>query len=716
VTAEIYLIVAALVTTFGLAGWLAGLAAVPQPLDGSTRLLLSLSLGVPATALLGLPGLLAGRLDLQSVGFTGGALAVLALWRSRWAALAFLQRAPGQLRLPKPWSVVGVLAAAAVLWFAVLEPQAASLSDPNLWPSGLALYYWHLVELTVSRGELPATVLEWGATRPFPVEYLTTTLHGAVTSILAGDVSLRLLAIYRVSVVVLLLVAAYALARRWLPAWWAFMATVLAGSSLYLSAKLLAYRPETFALVLVLWSAWLLDQAVERRSPRWALLAGLVLATSFLGHGTAWLVAPALWGGVIVGRWFAGRKRGLRLEAESRPRRRTSVLASAQLPIVAGCAFVLGIAAMSAATGTADRLIPLLSGDEAKRPVQAGQDPTWDFYYLVTYQESGLRPSPPPACGQLLGVRTVRTPWSRSDLSSPLTLGVMAMLVIGPILATRRRQRALLLGAACFVAGLYFTTEALCVVFPTYVPGRAGPQRVLPYYVLGGALLLALGGWLASSLLGDLVGRRGSGGRSAGSGAAVRSLVAGRGAVVLLSAVMLIVLTPIGSSDARPESSGRLSEVSGEAYVWMRDNLPADAVVLPNAFTAGGLGAVTQRNGWLDGRAPYMESPDWLAEATRSLRFAQRYFREPAENRAGFPGRVDYLVVAASGVDLGGRPFVTDYDSLLAEPNLQVVRSFRDAQVVVFRVASPGDDAARQKSPSAREEKTAAWATPSPEG
>jgi len=675
--------VAALTVTFGLTGWLLGLVLVPSGLPGAKRLWLSLALSVPATTLLALPGLLTEQLVPVSLALSAGVLMVVAGWRAlrHPAHVSFT----AVRRAVSPVHVIGVCAAIAVAWLVVLGPQVKP--NPNPWPNGLSLYYWQLVQETVRGGYFPATLGEWGSPRPFPFEYLVTTVHGTVTALVADETGLALQERYRLAVLVLTLLASFALVRRWLPAWWAFMAATLGVSGVYLLPKLASYRPETFGLTLVLWSGWLLDEACERRSWRWAALAGIVAACAFLAHGSVWLICAPLWLAILAGRFTRrpARRRGSGGLAWLTPAARSVPV---RLLAAGGVAFLVTIAAVSGGTGTASRLASVFTGHGGEAAPMAREDPTWALYYAATYDAVGLPSGPPDMCGKALRLRTVRVPWERLDtFSAPAQAGmglvIMSLLVLGP--RARWPGRRLVLAAAVFVGVTYAVTGSLCLAYTNYVPSRAGPTRILPYYALALALLLALFGWLASDGSARAVSRWRSSARSR-LGRIARPGVVGAAVTAAVSAGLLVWLTPIGGTERDQEVPGRLSPVGGEAYSWMEARLPPDAIVMTNAFTAGSLGAVSRRTGWLDGRVPYLESPQWRDQATRSLEEARVYFSDPPGHRDDLPPPVDYLLVAGTGVNLGGGEFLTDYEALAREPNLRPVRSFDDAQIVIYKV------------------------------
>ncbi len=270
---------AALIVTFCLTGWLLGLVVIPRALGVTPRALLSLALSVPATVLLATPGLILHRLTPLSFSACLAALAALAGWTSHRRAGDDSRRG-GRLGVRKCIAALDLeglvlsALAAAVGWLAVMGPQIATRRPDGLPRQSTVWYYWWLVEETIRDGGIPSTISEWGQPRPFPVEYAVTTVHTAATTMLAGGPGVDILERYRLFEVGIAMIALYALWRRWAPAWWAWMASVLSMATIRLTIKFLAYVPEAFGLILVLWSGWLLDEAFERGSKRWAALAG----------------------------------------------------------------------------------------------------------------------------------------------------------------------------------------------------------------------------------------------------------------------------------------------------------------------------------------------------------------------------------------------------------------------------------------------------------
>jgi hypothetical protein len=655
----------AFLITFGLAGWLLGLAAIPERRSGFERLFLSLALAVPATVLVAAPGLIARRQGTWSLLACLAVLAAVAAWRTGhpFARLVDAARAA-----PARWRETGwparllVALALVATWFAVLEPQgAADLSDAE--PNGTIVYYhWGVVQRIAEDGEVPATLPEWGEPRPFPFEYLASAMHGAATSTLAGSADFAMSERYRLALVVFALFALLALWRRWLPLWWAWLAAVLTLNVSRVDTRLLVYKPEAVAFVLVLWSAWLFDVALERRSGRWGALAGIVLATAFLAHPIGSLLAVPLWLGILV--------------ARVRPR------LSLRTAAIAFLVFVV-------AFGTTRTLVGSTEQDLSQERT-GDRDPTREIYALAYISErprsaDALRL---PDCADFFGVQTTTRPflaanasWLSFDLSRPgpvvLLAGVLlagagaALLAGGP--ASQRARRGVVTWAV-FALGVYLLAVLICAVYETWVPERVGPLRVLPYWSIALAGALAGGAAFVTSRFGG------------SSAQGPRRIAIGLG----LSALLLVAFTGTvsGRDSARPafegagSVAGGLSDSARATYEWIDANLPADSVVLANGYTEGALGMLSGRTGWLDGRTPFVQPDPWRSDAMTALIDARAYFKT-ADGDLLAP-EVDHVVVAESSVNLGGSHFPTDGTALAEARHLALLQSFRD--VLIYRV------------------------------
>lgn len=707
---------AALAITFGIAGWLLGIIAIPEKLGLRVRLPLSLALSAPATVLIAAPAAGLGVLRVRTLMLGFGVLALLAAWRGRSA----LRRASAwrpfglrdRMRRPSPARLrseaaraVAVVAGLMVGWLAVVGPQLAGARSGNLPTTTTVWYYWNLAKRVMEERSLPATIMEWGSAREFPHEYLTAILHAAATTLLSGGANLAVLELYRVALLLVAMAALYALWRRWLPAWWAWMAAVLAMATVRFGLKFSAYRPETFGLVLVLWSSWLLDEALERRSWRWGALAGLASAIAFLGHAEIWLLTGPLWSGIVVSRALPALLRGAR-GRRSRPRpapARTPLARSAAaslLPLLACLAvFGLGVAGVGWSAGSESRLADLVLQRREQTPtvrtnVQASAgatDATWALYSYMANPEL-LAQEPRTRCGDFFEILPSKFPFTRFNITRVQTWGALLALAAFvalclPFLPPETRRGLIVLGVV--FAGLWAGSQAFCAVYDTYVPRRAGPSRIWPYYVLSVAGLVAVSGYAMAmgvfATLRYLWARRGRLGPRLKAGLAVLSV----------STVLLIPLTPMLNARAQPRESG-ISPAAYEAYTWMSRGLEPGAIVLANAYTDGSLSAISGRVGWLDGRAPFLESREWLVEATNRLAGARAYFQDPIGRAGALPPEVDYVLVARGGANLGGPRFPADMQALGQAPNLERVRGF-DGKVVLYRVRR---DHARRSPPA----------------
>ncbi len=701
-----------LAVTFGLTGWLLGLAVLPERLGAARRSAISLALAVPATVLVSSPGLAAGRLGIAPLGAGLVVLAAVAAFRlGVRPATVSLGRLSGRARsamryarsrLDRRTIVAAVLVflVAASAWLSVVESHWEVPRSSGLPRGTTVWFYWDLVTETVAEGSLPDTRLEWGRTRPFPVEYGVTTLHGAATAKLAGGTDLELLERYRFFMVLLGLVAAYALWRRWLPAWWAWIAGLLTIAAPQIANRFVSYRPETFGLLLVLWSAWLLDEGLERRSARWTGLAAVVSACAFMAHAEVWLVGVPLWAAIVISRVLPLERVARSVRASARgsdpepasetpaapPRLRTLVG-----PLgVATAAFVACVVALSLVGDGGERVSKLAGfGESAKDAAPDAVpfpdiDPTWTLHAAL-YAPANIGRPPPEICSFFVD-RKARYPYRGVNMQSRGTQIGLALLLLLTVPALSGRFGAAGARGAlvtCLLGlGVVLLAGLICEVYGNYVPGRAGPQRILPFYVLAIAGLLGTVGWLLSSWA-SAAGER----LRPGSGRA--SYLAASG---LLSVAMLLALTPVtGGRSADLQNLApvgpSLSDTAYQAYEWMDERLPKDAVILANGYTEGSLRAVSRRVGWLDGRAPYLESQAWRTEATRATLDARRFFLDPIGEIDSLPPEVTHVLIATKGsVEIGGSRFAFARSDLFETARLRFLRAFDQKKLLLFEV------------------------------
>ena len=215
----------------------------------------------------------------------------------------------------------------------------------------------------------------------------------------------------------------------------------------------------------------------------------------------------------------------------------------------------------------------------------------------------------------------------------PVLLTLLALAIV--LLALRRgspRTRRLVVTWSLYAVGVVAGAFVIFLFYDTYVPQRAGPRRILPFYTIALAGLYAFAVYLierwlvrraarsyerSGALDPDAGGPRADDIVQAFRHRPVRAL-GFRGAGIVAGILLVGMLQPTAESLGE---GGRA--LSGEGYAaleWMRDNLPPDKVVLANAYTDGSLQAVSRLTGRIDGRAPYLEDPRGSATRPRPSR------------------------------------------------------------------------------------------------
>jgi len=261
--------------------------------------------------------------------------------------------------------------------------------------------------------------------RPFPVEYLGATIHGAIAGTLANQPDLLFLERYRVTMAILGLLTFYALWRLWMPPWWSWIASLLTLSSERLAPKFLTYWPETFGLLLVVWSGWLLDEGLRRRSARWMALAGVVSGTSYISHAEIWLLTGPLWLGIVLSR-ILPRLRSLGADGGNSTRGRVVPalrdVRSSGIELFAACflAWLLIVAGTAVGTGGGARMQQLVAvgGTESEAQVQeTSNDPTW-LLHSAMYNPRRESQGHPMFCERMLSLGVVRRPYDRLNLNN----------------------------------------------------------------------------------------------------------------------------------------------------------------------------------------------------------------------------------------------------------------------------------------------------------
>jgi len=478
--------------------------------------------------------------------------------------------------------------------------------------------------------------------------------------------------------------------RRFVASWIALLGAILLVLTVRLDAKLISYKPETFAFALALAAVWLVDRAITERSPRIGLVAAGISALVFASHAEVFLILVVLIVAIAIIRGpirFDRGRLGLRF------RRSWTGVAMAAGVLVAGVA--LGTLVNAAAAGEF-RILGYVTGaaapPEVSEPIPAerlpvdwplSSDPTWNFYVAAAAPSSLGTPPPTRFTDSRLLARAVLQVWPGLDGRKIQNLILLAAFVGIPYLAwpwlDPRRRRLLALGAL-FAIGLLVGSFLLNELASTYVPRRAGGRRLMPYELILPVISAVVWLWAAGRALRPAWTRL--------VGAKYAALASGIALVIVVAAAA----APAPTSGDVDDAAG-LTPVGYEAYAWIRDNTPPDARILANAYTDGSMTALTDRSSILDGRAVYLEDAAFLNEATRLVLATRRYFQTPSNPLvASFLDDVqaDYLLVVGptgTGADLAGyRPFPTDFAGLASNPGLSLEKEWGDGALMLYRI------------------------------
>ena len=276
----------------------------------------------------------------------------------------------------------GAAVAILVALFLVLAPAHVDFSGNRLPSSSTVWYYGNLARLVADAGGLPATIVEWGAARPFQLDYAAVTAHTAAAVELLPGSLLQQLEIYRVALLAGGGLFAALLFRRWVSTWAAVLGACLLLATVRLEAKYLDYRPETWALTASLFTLWLVDRALVERSRRLLAMATVGSAVVFLAHAEVFLVLAAAIAGLAIARLL------LPSAPSARALDRTAPAGRAAVVVIGGvvAAVVVGtlLSGRLAAFGylTADRTpndAAFARTDEVPPGWRSSGDPTWDF-------------------------------------------------------------------------------------------------------------------------------------------------------------------------------------------------------------------------------------------------------------------------------------------------------------------------------------------------
>lgn len=679
----------AILLCFLLPGLTWGPLLAPGRFSDLGRLGRAVGASIIVTGLLATALVVMGKLDPTTAGLTLVIASALPLASSR-----VRRELLDWIRVRRRFGPAAIAVAAVAVTALHLARSHAVLGPESLPATSTVWYYAHLADLIGSSGGLPALFPEWGGLRPFQTDYLPFTAHSALAFSLMGVDLVASLEIYRLAILAAVMTVATMLFRRWMPTWVALVGAVLLVTTLRMDWKLLSYKPETFGFVIGLYALWLADRAAVERSLRLAVSAAIAFGFVVMSHAEIAVVMLPAVAGIALARGVlrpGGGRFGLQLRLGQ------VALRSTLIPIVAVVVGLTGgLAANSILTGRGGLLDYVTGGGsgEVQATVEIDEtllpegwvlsdDPTWNFNIAaVAGGQSGTAPPRGFTDRRLLSRENLHV-WPALDARTGPGLVALAAILFVPLLAwpwLDPRRRSLVVILAIFAVGLLAGAWLLNAISDTYVPRRIGARRLLPYELLvpvGAAMVGVL-------LLAHGIGRV----------LAVRVTPARRGLIAAIGIAVVIFLPLVSSSRAADEEeSTGLTARGYAAYGWLRENLRADARILANAYTDGSLTLLSGRSGILDGRAVYLEDPQFLSEATGLLLGGRRFFGDPSNPGSDdylAEANVDYLLVATtpdSGFDLGGyRPFVTDVQALDSDPRFALVEELADGSLRLYQV------------------------------
>jgi hypothetical protein len=480
---------------------------------------------------------------------------------------------------------LGRLSACVGLSALVFLPLAVVILRTSWSPLGSTpWYYYGLARQVADTGSIPATSVEFATSTPFLNDYhLFTTGTAMLLVQQPGDPITVITLVTMVAVLLLglgVVALATALGADRVAAWLAIPVALATGIG---AMRLDAYRPEGFAIGLVVLVAALAIDWYRSGSRASLATAALLVATLSQVHGIAALTA----GVMILAATVAFVIRG--------PRGAQLRRAGIGLCLYAGAVVVAGLV-FQEASGTTHAGGLVDQGGLA--------DPTWAFYRLG----QGYLPSLPPSNGRMLydvpGYLYGRSWWW-------ITL---SLVLAGVGLWLRRRDpdsRLLLVFTLLTLVGLSLVASVFMFGWAGYVPRRTGASRIpleasllVPPFIAVGLGCLARSTW---RWRGRPVPKR-------------------RRRPILL--VALVACALVSSVDvARYVSTQALSR--DDLAVWRGLPLEHGDVVLTNAYTEGFIPDETAAEGLLDGRAPYTFG-GLLDRANGLFRGARDFFIDPA--------------------------------------------------------------------------------------
>jgi hypothetical protein len=444
-------------------------------------------------------------------------------------------------------------------------------------------YYYGLARQVAEAGTIPATSVEFATRTPFLNDYHLFTTGTAMLLVQQPGDPITVITIVTLVGVLLLGYGVVALASALgADRLTALLAIPVALSTGIGAMRLSAYRPEGFAVgLVVLVVALSIDW--HRRGARASLVtAGVLVATLSQVHGIAALTA----GVMVLAAALAHAARG--------PRGAQVRRAGISLVLYAAAVGVTGLVFHEASgTTPAGGLVD-----------QGGAgDPTWEFYRVGRDSLPSLAPSNGRMLFDVPGYLYGRSWW-----------WVPVILVLAGVALWHRRRdpesRLLVAFIVLTLIGVALVAAVFMFGWASYVPRRTGASRIpleasllVPPFIAVGLGFLARARW---SWRGRAVPER------------------RRRPIMLAVLVACALVTSVGV--ARYNNPQALSRQ--DLAVWHSLPLRPDDVVLTNGYTEGFIPDVTRAEGLLDGRAPYTFS-DLLHRANSLFKGAHDFFTDP---------------------------------------------------------------------------------------
>ncbi len=484
-------------------------------------------------------------------------------------------------------------------------------------------YYWNLGRVLGTTNGIPSHVTEFGTHIRWLPDYLVFNAYSEAYRSLAvlGSRTNAIVAL-RVPVAALAIVAVFAVLRLWLPSWAAVLGTFFVIQSAWFLDKFNAYKPEAFGIIIGLIAIRLAVRALREHTPATFVLVGVLIGVNLTIHPIAATVGGMLLAGAIVGELVVTR--------ELLVRRTITTI---------GVAVLLALV-MSGAFGWALQGRVSVLGDAANpHRLADGTDPT----LVLTERDAGrFGPVHEPSIGdEMSGYFEEPFPGRRLDTG----FGALLCVVIagGLVLAVAQgglaRKAVVTLGSFSLlltVGVLWFTLN-----YDTFVPRHTGLARFVQYapLVIAFGAAIALASYVRTIAALPVLAERSR-----------RRLAAGAGVVVVAVVGVATVHTITDAFSSQTALGGGATETLD----YLREHVRPDDVILANTNTRGLLEFWTAGDDPLAARQAFLEAPDFVTLATRTLEDSHRFFT--GTGAADLPDRlhVDWIVVSPTPAGIGG--------------------------------------------------------------